>query len=272
MLYVGIVGAESPLGKRVVDSLKKTPDMYRIVFCVDESYKVNSPAKNTYASVEAALSFNQSPSVVVDCDDPATAIVRANTYRFYATAAIMCCTCSQDEIDALSCAYVAEEKKAPSLLIVPDYSLRNSTLLSFFFSRIGMHKNNLDRLEITIKHRDVKTVNFDRWMYWANKLNKIAGNNSEDCKIDGLTREIGVVKMHAVEDKSLLSDAETVNVSMYYGDKNRLCRTFMNIDSPDYTANCIVGIKLLLKWFASHRNKIAAGKVFADHLITIVNE
>lgn len=272
MIYVGIVGALSPLGQKVARFLKEQSDLYRIVFYVDAGYRVSSPSLATYASPEAALSFNQPPTLIIDCDDPITAIERAKTYRFYAVSAIVCCTCLLNDLELLQCSYVAENQPVPALLITPDYVPGNIALMRFFLGIAAKHREDVDRLEIEVALPSQKKINLTRWLYFGELMNEKFGKPNAKYSVKGNVCNFGNVIIKAVNDDNLTDEAQDVSVRLYYGSKQHLCYTFMKSSSNDRIRNSVSGIKMMLEWFVSHSNEISDGGIFPNHLCKIMND
>lgn len=272
MIYVGIVGALSPLGQEVINFLKTETDSYRIVFYVDAGYRVSSPMNATYASVEAALSFNQVPSVVIDCDDPATAIDRAKIYRFYTAAAIMCCSAMPEDLDNLSRSYVLENQQAQSLLVTPDYRVGPVCLMEFFLFIADKHRDDVDRIEINVAMSPHNKIDLTRWLYFGRLLNDKLGLYDAKYSVHGNVCNFGDVIIKAISDKKLGNEAEDIHVNMYYGKKDHLCNTYMKTSVKNNVQDSVNGIVLMLKWFAAHPEEIAEGKVLTNHLSTVICE
>ena len=272
MIYVGIVGALSPLGQEVARFLKEQSDLYRIVFYVDAGYRVSSPGLATYASPEAALSFNQPPTLIIDCDDPITAVERAKTYRFYAVSAIMCCTCMLKDLELLQCSYVAENQPVPALLITPDYVIENIALMRFFWGIAAKHREDIDRVEVTVKLPSQKKINLARWLYFGELLNDKFGKPDATYSVKGNICNFGNVIIKAVNDDKLADEAQEVSARLYYGDKRYLCYTYMKSSCADRIKDSVSGIKMMLEWFNSHFDEISDGGVFTDQLCKILND
>ncbi len=270
MIYVGIVGARSPLGLKVIDFLSKNSDKYRIAFYVDKSYRVSSMSEATYAGVEAALSFNQAPTVVIDCDSPDGALDRAKTYRFYAVPAIMCCACSPDELDTVSRVFGAEEVPTPSLVTAPDFSICNTRLMAFFLRMGARHIDDIDRLEIAVHLPVGKKLNIGIWVTWAQIFNAIYGTDCAKINVKGNTCYCGKVIINSVSDSASQPNGEEVHIRLFYGKKTQLCYTYMKAACDDLVCDCLEGVKKLLDWFEANPDEIGAGKVFANHLSTVM--
>lgn len=270
MMYVGIMGALSPLGIELARVLTEKADFCRVVFYCDAGYKVNSPAKATYATPEAALSFNQPPTLVVDCDDPATAIKRAEIYRFYAVNAIMCCTCKPQELEDLSSSFVAENQPEPALLITPDYCVNFIRLLNFFLRIADKHKDDVDHVEIGVGLPPQKKVDLERWLYFADRMNEQLGKTDAKRSVKGNTCCSGYVQIKVMSDETLASEAEEAHVRLFYGKKESMCYTYMKTLSKDRIKDSVDGIEMMLKWFAEHPAEIFSGGVLSDHLSKLV--
>ncbi len=272
MIYVGIVGALSPLGQEVINCLLSQMSLYRIVFYVDAGYRVSTPSEATYSSVEAALSFNQPPTLVIDCDDPISAIERAKTYRFYAVSAIMCCTCMPAEISDLRCSYVAENQEVPSLFITPDYRLGYLNLMNFFLKLAERHREDVDRLEIEVKLPVNKRINLARWLYFGSLLNDKFGISDAKYSVKGNVCHFGDVIIKAINDARFAGEAEEVHARLYYGDRRAPCYTYMKASGKDCVKDSALGVNLMLDWFATHPKEVHSGEVFIDHLGKILQD
>ncbi|MBQ8482115.1 MAG: hypothetical protein IJ532_06230 [Alphaproteobacteria bacterium] len=254
----------------MINFLKGKTDTYRIVFYVDEGYKINSLTAATYASAEAALSFNQSPTVLIDCDEPTTALERAKVYRFYAVPAIMCCSCKSDELDTVSRVYGVQEVPSPSILTVPDFSVSNTRLMAFFLRDGSRHISDIDRLEIEVHLPANKKLNIGVWVGWARMFNAIYGTDRANVSVKGCTCYCGKVIIKVVTDEALPSNGEEIDIRLFYGSKEHLCFTFMKTFCENLVDDCLNGIEKLLEWFAVNPDEISAGKVFANHLNTVL--
>lgn len=272
MIYVGIVGALSTLGQKVINNLLSQKSMYRIVFYVDAGYRVSTPSEATYSSVDAALSFNQSPTLVIDCDDPVSAIDRAKTYRFYAVSAIMCCTCMPDELSDLRSSYVAENQEVPSLFITPDYRLGYVNMMDFFLRLAKKHREDVDRLEIEVKLPINKRINLARWLYYGGLLNDKFGISDAKYSVKGNVCHFGYVIIKAINDNRLAEGMEEVHTRLYYGYRKAPCYTYMKVSCRDYVTDSVCGVNLMLEWFATHPKEVHLGEVFVDHLSEILQD
>ena len=272
MVYIGIVGALTSLGQEVAHFLREKTELYRIVFYVDADYVVNSPQKATYATPEAALSFNQPPTLIIDCADPISAVDRAKTYRFYAVPAIMCCTCMPKELDDLSCSYVAENQRAPALIITPDYCLNIVRLFDFFLHIADRHREDITRVEVEVALPPRQRINLARWLYFGSLMNDKFGNSDARYSVKGNVCKYGYVEIKTVSNELLAENAEDVHIRLFYGNKQNLCCTFMKTTIDNRDAASVSGISLMLKWFVSHPRDVASGQVFINHLSTILHK
>lgn len=269
MIYLGIVGALTPLGQKVSEYLKNSPD-YQVVFRADEGYEADDPATGVYANLERALSFIMSSTLVIDCADPVMAIhERIPEYRFYEHPAIVCCHCELDELDTI--ARSCENTPRSSLLTVPDYSVVNTRLMAFFMRQAERHRNDVKSLEIEVTVSDKDRLNLNIWLSWAHFLNEKMGISDEKTEVKGSVCKCGMVTIKVVTDASLQRGCEKVSVTMYHGKEGHIGRVHQEAVNSDVCAAQLDGVCRLLDWFADNQeNEDARGNLFINHLSTIM--
>ena len=270
MIYVGIYGAQTPLGKKVINLIESMTDEYRIVFLVDKDYDANSVTEAKYENLDAALSFNQPPSVIIDCGDADKALERAKTYRFYSVPAILCCSCKLDELDTICRVHSVEDAQAKALLLVSDYSVNNTRLMTYF-TRVGtMHRHDIDRLEIEVYLSEGMHPDLGVWLNWAQMFNEALGVTNVKTSVKGSTCYCGLVIIDFMTKENLAQGSTETHVRLFYGNKSCLSFTQMRSACEDLLENQAQGVMRLLEWFVSHSEEVDTGKVFTNHLSTVL--
>lgn len=174
MVYLGLVGAESPMGKMINHLLDNHRDEYKIVFKVDASYQP-SKQHNLFANVDDALVM-LSATIIVDCDGHDGAFERAKTYLWYHVPAVMCAVdFSQDELDALTALRRAGQKSVPTLVIEHELSWSSILLTEQVLSGIRAFAPEVTEVHISVfgacKDSSARCLSLMR------KINKILGVN-----------------------------------------------------------------------------------------------
>lgn len=258
------------MGKKVIDLIESMTDEYRIVFLVDKDYEFNSTVEAKYANLEAALSFNSPPTVVVDCGDADKAAERAKIYRFYSVSAILCCSCNLDELDTICRVHGIEDPQAKALFLVPDYSVDNTRVMTYFMRVETLHRHDVDRLEIDVHLSEGMQPDLGAWLNWARMFNEALGVTNVKTSVKGSMCNCGLVIINFLLEEQLAIGSTETNVRLYYGSKDHLSYTQMRSTCDDLSDNQAQGVMHLLEWFASHPKEVEMGKVYANHLSTVL--
>ena len=123
MMYIGIVGALSSLGKGVIAELEKHPSEFKIVFRVDDRYPDKNLVSGEFQHLEQMLSFNISSSLVLDFGAPEGIFERAKFYRTYEMPAIMQCVFGAEKSAILENIRGLSSNHHSPLILVPDFSI-----------------------------------------------------------------------------------------------------------------------------------------------------
>lgn len=261
MIYVGIVGALTPVGQKVSSILSKRADV-KIVFREDDLYQEHVPLMGVYNNLETAL-MRHEPSVVIDCCAPERAAMHLATYKFYEVTAILCGFGGGDF--AVCC---DGEYPSPSVITAPDFSVRNTRLIDAYLRKAKFHAADVKKAEITVTVPEKKQFSIGRWLYAAAMLNEQLGIYSARTEFKGDNAVTGKVVVSVKTDPSMPAGAENLSVHLYRksGVLSGVCH------KKDYAADAAEGIEILLDWYASHPYEMAAGKLFSNHLSKILRK
>ncbi|MEE6206907.1 MAG: hypothetical protein VZR95_02515 [Alphaproteobacteria bacterium] len=123
MIYVGIVGALTPFGQFLVQSVNRSKTC-QVLFTVDEGYEVTKPSACHYRTVDEALAEQHVASFyVVDVINDDKTAERAMNYRFYGVPAIVCgLTLTEEDIAALEKGYSVRRRTFAPVVVEPQLS------------------------------------------------------------------------------------------------------------------------------------------------------
>lgn len=122
MYYLGIVGAETPLAKVVLEQIKQHKEEYRICFKVDASYK-GAKSEVKYADADSALLMVSATLVIDFTEDAQQAYENAKIYHNYHVPAILTTAgLDKEMLDTLLHIRYARTI-APTLIIEPRLSV-----------------------------------------------------------------------------------------------------------------------------------------------------
>ena len=121
MVYVGIVGALTSRGQNLVQIIKKSTGVCKLLFTVDSGYQANDIGKGEYRTVDEAVAVQFCPSfVVIDVMEEGYK-ERAKLYRFYGITAIVGGgELSEQEMDTLEKGYNVLHRTFAPVLIEPS--------------------------------------------------------------------------------------------------------------------------------------------------------
>lgn len=123
MIYVGIVGALTPFGQFLVQSVKQSTTC-KVLFTVDEGYEVCKPSDGQYRTIDEALVEPHAGSFyIIDVVNDEKSAERAMNYRFYGVPAIVCgLTLSEKDILALERGYHVRRRTFAPVVVEPEFN------------------------------------------------------------------------------------------------------------------------------------------------------
>ena len=122
MIYVGIVGALTPFGQFLIQSINQAKTC-KVLFTVDESYEACKPANGQYRTVDEALTEMHAGSFyIIDVINDEKSAERAMNYRFYGVSAIVCgLTLTEKDIQALEKGYSVRRRTFAPVVVEPEF-------------------------------------------------------------------------------------------------------------------------------------------------------
>lgn len=175
MIFLGIVGAKSPMGKLVLQKIKEHHKEYQICFVVD-SRAQRSRKNAVFTDVEDAL-LTFPPTLVLDFGESKTAYERGKIYQHYHVPAIMEMDgFDEDKIDLLNAVRRASTN-SPTLVIEPTFSFNQVLVFEQTLSMLRALAPNVNGVYINFSHEPLKEFNFAPYMLWINKFNQALGLN-----------------------------------------------------------------------------------------------
>lgn len=128
MIYIAVVGALTPFGQFLVQSVKQSKTS-KLLFTVDGSYEVSKPSAGQYRTIDEALAEQHVASFyVIDVVNDNKTAERAMTYRFYGVSAIVCgLSLTEKDVQALEKGYHVRRRTFAPVVVEPQLSeLANS--------------------------------------------------------------------------------------------------------------------------------------------------
>jgi len=123
MIYVGIVGALTPFGQFLVQSINKSKTS-QVLFTVDAGYEVTKPSAGQYRTIDEALTELHAASFyIIDVINDDKTAERAMNYRFYGVSAIVCgLVLTEQDIQALERGYHVRRRTFAPIVVEPQLS------------------------------------------------------------------------------------------------------------------------------------------------------
>lgn len=188
MIFIGIVGAEAPLAKIVLDQLEQHKEMYRLAFKVDRSYK-KSLKEMKYSDVEDAL-LEQNPTIVLDFLDVENAQERVKLYQCYFVPAIMTAELSEEVIDSLQ-ALRRSRGRSPLLVVQNCLSLGQVMLVEQAVQSLKILGEDVKAVHLDYKIESMQVYDAVPYTVEAKRFNKVLGINENTIDFDSALAEHG---------------------------------------------------------------------------------
>ncbi|MBO6281412.1 MAG: hypothetical protein J6N49_02645 [Alphaproteobacteria bacterium] len=123
MIYVAIIGALTPFGQFIAESLKNS-ETVKVLFTVDEGYYETKPTAGQYRTIDEAFAEQHGASFyVIDVINDDKTAERAMSYRFYGVSAIVCgLTLNPEDVKALEKGYSVRRRTFAPVVVEPQLS------------------------------------------------------------------------------------------------------------------------------------------------------
>lgn len=173
MMYLGIVGAETPLAKVVLEQIKQHKEEYRVCFMADASYK-ESKAEATYTDADGALLMVPATLVLDFSNNEEEAYQNAKVYTEYHVPAILTTPLSEDKIELLE-AYRKARYSVPALLIEPNLSFNRAMLIEQTALVLKTLGRDVEQVEVDCKYPADKAFDIEPYMPLIKRLHQALG-------------------------------------------------------------------------------------------------
>ena len=205
MVLLGIVGAQSPMGKLVHELLQQHTENYKVIFTVDCRHK-RSRGKSEYNDLEDAL-LSQTPTAVLDFGEPKTAFERTKIYRYYFVPAVMYAPAfTDDQLSQLKAVRSGSQRSVPFLIIENELSLSHILLREQLMQTLRVFASQVMFVKIYLK--DTTDNYLERYRPLLEQINRRLGTKEKTIKLikrpDNLT-EYGRTYVYVLS----LSDDQT---------------------------------------------------------------
>lgn len=233
MVYLGLVGAESPMGKMINHLLDNHRDECKIVFKVDTSYQ-KSHQDSLFPDVDEALIMIPA-TMIIDCKGHDGAYDRVKTYLWHHVPAVMCAVdFSQDELDALTALRRAGQKSVPTLVIEHELSWSSILLTEQVLSGIKAFATEVTGVYIKVFNACQNSQ--ARILPLMQKINKILGVNERGLQLkqSKSSCSLGLVEVefigHSANDHPA-GEHRTVEVCLSKGDSADVTSLIWNFNN-----------------------------------------
>lgn len=173
MMYLGIVGAETPMAKVVLEQIKQHKEEYRVCFMADASYK-GAKSEVKYADADSALLMVPATLVLDFSDNEEEAYQNAKFYAEYHVPAILTTPLSEDKIELLG-AYRKARYSVPVLLIEPKLSFNQAMLIEQAALVLKALGRDVEQVEVDCKYPADKAFDIEPYMPLIKRLNQALG-------------------------------------------------------------------------------------------------
>ena len=173
MMYLGIVGAETPLAKIVLEQIKQHKEEYRVCFMADASYK-ESKAEATYTDADSALLMVSATLVLDFSNNEEEAYQNAKFYAEYHVPAILTTPLSEDKIELLE-AYRKVRYSVPALLIEPNLSFNRAMLIEQAALVLKTLGRDVEQVVVNCKYPADKAFDIEPYMPLIKRLHQALG-------------------------------------------------------------------------------------------------
>ena len=184
MIHLGIVGAESPMGKLVLQKIQEHKEKYRLCFKVDASYQ-NSYQNATFKDVDDAL-LALSPTLIFDFGEETTAYERGKLYQTYHIPAIMSMAGFDTEKIELLQTIRTAKGSSPTLVIEPSFSLNQALAVNQALQMLKLLASDIVKIKFMLGYNNYQNFDFAPFLKFVDNKKKIqcSKNTSNEFCID----------------------------------------------------------------------------------------
>ena len=174
MLFLGIVGAETPMAKAMIEQIAQHSEEYRICFKVDASYK-ESKAEAEYADVDLALLMVPATLVIDFSEDPNVAYENAKVYHDYHVPAILTTAgLDEDTLDTLQ--HIRSVRTlSPALVVAPKLSVNQVLMVEQAERILRVVGADVTQIDLDFRYPVGPEFNVEPYMPLIERLNRAIG-------------------------------------------------------------------------------------------------
>ena len=255
MIFIGIVGALSPSGQKMIEALQLYPQDYKVIWTVDENYAADNRQMSQFKDLENVLILGLQPSLVLDFGSYKTTYERAKIYRRYAVPAIMQGVLSAEELSFLSnCGQANKngEHYAP-LVVEPDFSIVKIQMVKDLLCQVQHLTCKVQRIYVRVKHNAHTEDICKMWLYWATMINAVLGEYTElpTAHASGFT--LGFVRVSEQYKPEMEPNDEHLSIKLLLDKPNESLEWNLACSLTDTR---VEGALLLLEWYKSERENL----------------
>ncbi|MBQ9271793.1 MAG: hypothetical protein IJ218_05985 [Alphaproteobacteria bacterium] len=276
MIFIGIVGALSPLGRKMLDVLRSYPSYYEVVWTVDAHYSCDDEKNSEFKILENVFASKMSASLVLDFGDDASLFERAKLYRRNNLPAIIQGVLSDEQITVLQgfCKETSIIPRYEALILEPDFSIIKTQMMKNLLCQAHHCVGDVEWIKINIFHHSDRKCLQKSWLYWAKLINKILGVQADNPILKETkfrsTLSLGVVQIDMRYKFGIDLQEESIRIDMFLNDKKGSLSWQL---STSLLQSRIDGITLLMDWYESEHNNnqnLVFGNVLVDVLPTLI--
>ena len=270
MIFLGIVGAETPMGKLARRQLAEDERAYKIVFTVDDSYQESQKDARFNNADNALVSYQA--TIVLDFADTKNIDERVKTYLWYNVPAIIyAAEIDDDTMERIQALRRAGQRSIPRLIVERELSL--TTLLALEQLNMCLKVFGQDVSMVYLSVFEAGKDVFMRYLPVVKKINCLLGVNEQafQPQIEATSYEHGLVRVEVLSQSIDLSQGtEKIRVEIARNEPRLgVSNLVLNFDSrPEDIGH---GLKMLID-FVAYRQTSEDWKIKFDLLPQLLRQ
>lgn len=265
MIFLGIVGTKSPMGKFVLEQIKQHKELYRLCFKVDRNAK-ESLKGAVFTDVEDAL-LKLSPTMVLDFGETETAYERAKTYLRYQVPAIMPMADFTEEQQEMLHTLWKASQFAPTLVIEPTFSYNQVLIIEQALRMLNLLSLNVEEVVLNFGYDRQKDYDLTPYMPWVKKLHHALSNKTFTPQTEkkilldfnlGYQCQLCQCRFDRIEvvlERKVYHDKLFMNGIFNFSLTIQMQQSYISMDSESQSDDIWRGLKKVIDYVDSHRNE-----------------
>lgn len=271
MYYLGIVGALSSLGQGVATMLQERYPDCKVVFRVDDRYPKLDLLAGEFQTLEQVISRGITPTLLLDFGLTEGSFERAKFYRAYGIPAIMQGIFGPEKLSVVANTRRLSENIYPPLVLIPDFSVTKLQVMKALKSQAEYFAHEVKSIKMDVLYNTQRYNNFNQWIYWAQQINSVLGEDTELYRLEGHALNCGYVHYMLMHIISMDKNDESITMQIIGEENSQLFNMEMR---HNLLASRINGVATVLNWYFAQHGKIegsyATNQVFVDVLSKLV--